>query len=231
MKEMLLRVGDGRGFVVEERRGLCLYPKRLVVTAAHCLPVIPQAPGFRRDWGETLRDLLGPPERNRPKVWAECLFADPIADIAVLGSPDDQALYEQAEAYEALVGSVVPIKIGGPFPWETPTPITLISLDGRSITGKAQHLGGRLWIDETSEPIVGGMSGSPILDQDGAAIGIVSQSSGGPDLEQHQKGMSPRLLAHLPGWLLVNLGAAKALDAERRFALAAVAPAFCKYDL
>jgi hypothetical protein len=37
--ESLVRVGDGRGFVVEERPGLCLYPKRYIITAAHCLPL------------------------------------------------------------------------------------------------------------------------------------------------------------------------------------------------
>ena len=44
-------------------------------------------------------------------VWAECLFADPIADIAVLDSPDNQELFEQAEAYEALVDSTKPLTI------------------------------------------------------------------------------------------------------------------------
>jgi hypothetical protein len=45
------------------------------------------------------------------------LFADPIADIAVLGSPDNQALSEQADFYEQLVGGVrPPIGIGNPPP-------------------------------------------------------------------------------------------------------------------
>ena len=29
-------------------------------------------------------------------VWAECLFADPVADIAVLGVPDEQYLSSEA---------------------------------------------------------------------------------------------------------------------------------------
>ena len=37
-------------------------------------------------------------------VWAECLFADPVADIAVLGVPDEQYLSSEAAAFEALVG-------------------------------------------------------------------------------------------------------------------------------
>jgi hypothetical protein len=93
-------------------------------------------------------------------------------------------------------------------------PVSLIALDGRTITGAAHHLGGRLWIDETSEPILGGMSGSPVLDKDGAAIGIVSQSSIAGDISTG--GTSPAD-PHLPGWLLVSLDAVSALNAERRF--------------
>ena len=38
-------------------------------------------------------------------VWASCLFVDPIADIAVLGQPDNQALIEEAAAFDALMVS------------------------------------------------------------------------------------------------------------------------------
>src|ERR1700730_11017654 len=48
---------------------------------------------------------------REPAICAECLFADPIADIAVVGSPDNQELGDEADAYEALVESVTPIAI------------------------------------------------------------------------------------------------------------------------
>ena len=100
----LVRVGDGRGFVVEEKRGLCLYPKRFVVTAVHCLPRIPKPPGRQESlWEETLPDVLGRLGRARPRIWAECLFIDQVGDIAVLGSPDNQEPGEQAMAHEELV--------------------------------------------------------------------------------------------------------------------------------
>jgi hypothetical protein len=44
--DLLVRVGGGRGFVVEEKRGLCFHLKRMVVTAAHCLPVVPRRAGL-----------------------------------------------------------------------------------------------------------------------------------------------------------------------------------------
>jgi hypothetical protein len=139
-------VGDGRGFVVEEKPGLCLYPKRYVVTAAHCLPTDLLTLGFGGTWGSTLRDLLSK-LGEEPSVWAECIFVDPIADIAVLCEPDNQELGEQAEAYEALTEAATSLALGRAIPWGTTVPVSLIALDGHRIAGKAKHLGDRLWIE------------------------------------------------------------------------------------
>jgi hypothetical protein len=100
----VVTVGDGRGFVIKHRHD------RLVVTAAHCLPRFPPCHGASYLEERTYSELLAPLGDDLA-VWAECLFADPIADIAVLGSPDDQELTEAAEAYEALVESATPLSI------------------------------------------------------------------------------------------------------------------------
>ena len=92
----VLRVGDGRGFVVERRSHLG-WNERIVITAAHCLPRLPPPyehllqlptphPARYLD-EETYQHLLGP-LGIEPTVWATCLFLDPVADIAVLGSPN-----------------------------------------------------------------------------------------------------------------------------------------------
>jgi hypothetical protein len=49
-------------------------------------------------------------------VWAECLFVDPIGDIAVLGPPDDQELPDESKAYDGLVKaeSVTPLTVVPP---------------------------------------------------------------------------------------------------------------------
>jgi hypothetical protein len=85
ISKSLVRVGNGRGFVVEEKVGL---RRRLVITAAHCLPAIPALRGEGDDCAETFRDLIGP-LGTKTSVWTECLSVDPIADIAVLGPPDN----------------------------------------------------------------------------------------------------------------------------------------------
>jgi hypothetical protein len=83
----VIRVGDGRGFVVERAR------QRLVLTAAHCLPHLPPANPMSHTEERTYEALLGPLGAE-PTVWAECLFADPVADIAILDGPDNQALFD-----------------------------------------------------------------------------------------------------------------------------------------
>jgi len=59
---------------------------------------------------ETYPKLLGP-LGGRRTVWAQCLFADPIADIAVLGQPDNQALGKQADAYDALLDAMTALPV------------------------------------------------------------------------------------------------------------------------
>jgi hypothetical protein len=151
----------------------------------------------------SLRGPLG----SEPSVCAECLFADPIADIAILGSPDNQALFEEAKAYEALVESAQPFTIADA-PEEGPG--WLLSLDGKwfgCTVGYIKHVDGPLYISNTQQPIADGMSGSPVISDDGAAIGIVALGSSTPlasssGCENHYGSPNPRLIRDLPGWLL-----------------------------
>src|SRR6516162_788416 len=97
----VLRVGDGRGFVVDSHNSNS-GPERIVITAAHCLPSFPPCVPAACLEEYTYRDLLGPLDAS-PAVWAECLFVDPRADVAVLGQSDNQDLDERAEAYNRLM--------------------------------------------------------------------------------------------------------------------------------
>jgi hypothetical protein len=123
-------------------------------------------------------------------AWASCLFVDPIADIAVLGQPDNQALFDEAAAFDALMDSAGTLAIAdaplqgnelvtgfGGYQFETPTPgeglARVLSLEGRWLEGRVERRGDRLSF-KPEEFFVGGMSGSPIVDATGAAIGVVS---------------------------------------------------------
>src|SRR5262245_9281897 len=212
-KRAVIAVGDGRGFVVEGRG-----EKLCVITAAHCLPHLPPPDPASNLEEVTYPNLLGRIGES-PSVWAECLFADPVADIAVLGEPDAQSLYEQNEAYCGLMPDE-PLSIGNtpqeykPILIKTSegglveakshhesltTEAWVLSLDGRWFACEVEHQpDGPLWIKNAAEPIVGGMSGSPIMSKAGAAIGVVCNSR----QTGHEGGPNPRLAAHLPGWML-----------------------------
>jgi hypothetical protein len=105
----VLRVGHGRGFVTarQNHRG---HEERIIITAAHCLPFLPPCHPARYLEEETYKRLLGPLSGKRT-VWATCLFADPIADIAVLGQPDNQALSDEADAYDQLVEDMTKLAV------------------------------------------------------------------------------------------------------------------------
>jgi hypothetical protein len=172
----VLTVGSGRGFVVKyDARG---HSARIVITAAHCLPRFPRcgdgAQGDQWDW--TYKALLGP-LGQAPTVWAECIFADPIADIAVLCEPDNQELFAEADAYNALVDAMTPLPIV-----DAPEdgPAWLLSLDRKWHRCRAQHFNGPLNITDAAAGIKGGMSGSPIITKDGAPRLASSRSAAVP---------------------------------------------------
>ena len=147
-------------------------------------------------------------------MWAKCLFADPVADIAVLGQPDNQDLHEEAQKYDELAWSVEPLAISdikacdpSERDWAKDR-VWVLSLDGEWNECMAGHIGGRSLL--TKGPIVSGMSGSPVVDDLGAAIAAISSGS-------EREHLNPRLTQSLPGWLL---SAQKKRQATRRIILA-----------
>ena len=190
-----MRVGEGRGFAVAGREG------RYIATVTHCLPLIPIA--YSASWIEdrTYKDLLSP-LGELPHIWAECLFVNPVADLALLGEPDDQALFKQSNAYTSFVESLVPLLVGGV---SKNISVWLLSIEGAwfhcRIDGK--------WITDASQDIVGGMSGSPIITTEGLAVGVITSSSstdGGKT--SREAGPNPVLIDDLPGWIVRDLGLA-----------------------
>jgi hypothetical protein len=186
----VVQVSDGRGFVIQG-------DERYIVTASHCLPRLPEPPSDIEEL--TYPALLGPLGKERT-VWAQCLFADPVADIAVLGSPDDQELSREAKAYEEMVNQAEPLSMR---PCQGEEEGWLFALDASHwFRCTMQGIKQILWIADAAEPIRGGMSGSPILAADGTAISIVCASDGAGDADTDtQGGPNPGYL-NLPGWLL-----------------------------
>ena len=190
-KEGVVRVGDGRGFVVETKRG-----ERFVLTAAHCLPHFPPCHPFSYTHERTYASLLGL-LGEKPSVWAECLFCDPIADIAVLGEPDAQ-IGDEWEEYSALIDELPALSIARLPSKAIEHSVSVLSLDGQWIAGTGRsgqrfHVQGefltkRFYMLIGIEALVAsGMSGSPILSGNGSAVALVSTGT-----------MNPILASNLP---------------------------------
>jgi hypothetical protein len=185
----VITVGDGRGFVVEGAG------ERLVITAAHCLPFLPPAQSFFEYKERTYGPLLAR-FGDQPCAWAVCRFVDPIADIAVLGPPDNP----HADEYKAVTATATALSIGDALrnPVNFWIPGRLLSLDTRRwFSCTVRHFGGPLWITHPAERVLGGMAGSPIVTEIGTAIGVVCTAAA-----PWEGGPNPRLSHHLPGWLL-----------------------------
>jgi hypothetical protein len=208
-RRSVIRVGGGRGFVVETER-----ENRFIITAAHCLPHLPPSHAASELSERTYANLIGPWDAE-PTGWAECVFVDPVADLAILGSPDGQELADQAAGYGAVSESAHPLLVAGltfvsePFtlsdgttflgPPRAESEAWLLSLDERWFPCRVTSGGRGLWIVNAAEPIRVGMSGSPVVAPGGQAIGVVCVSAGGLSFDSREGGPNPELAAHLPG--------------------------------
>lgn len=134
---------------------------------------------------------------------AECLFADPIADVAVLDEPDRQDLPEEHDAYEALIGTTHALRMSDP----KDNAAWLLSLDHQWLRCNVEHYHSAAWlIRNAAQPgIQWGMSGSPIVNHDRtAAIGIICVGFRGAfpnDTSAAEGGPNPRLATNLPAWM------------------------------
>jgi hypothetical protein len=211
--DCVVKVGDGRGFIIvyrakvppivpplkpiHGRRPLRFIEQRLVVTAAHCLALsIPcHAAAYSE---ERMCTRLGTLDGGKKDVWAECLFVDPIADIAVLGQPDEQGFSDQADAYTELTENASFTRIGiarSGRGW-------ILSLAGQWVRTTLKVNQGIGCVGLSIGPTDAGMSGSPILNDSGRAIGVVVIGAETYGQQRDLSGPHPILVRNLPGWLL-----------------------------
>lgn len=207
----VVTVGGGRGFVMEHRvyfdfgdgRGYRKLRRKVVVTASHCLPHAPEVMSSVDYQLATYPKLLGP-LGEEPSVWTQCLFSDPVADVAVLGEPDNQDLSDEWDGYHALTGHRKPFTTATPESGEA----YMLALDG--VTWNPTNLEVHITIGgnglSTGETL-GGQSGSPILDRRGRAVALVSMgrettTKGVRKPMERWNGPQPILKLALPPWLL-----------------------------
>jgi hypothetical protein len=202
----IVQVGDGRGFIVSAGE------TRFVITAAHCLPEHP-SPHLANGISDlTYPNIIGRLGATRRTIWAELVVDDVASDIAVLTEPDGQELYDQCRRYETFTRPAMMIgrapELLPPQQWQDGhgAPAFVLSLDGQWQACTVQNRNGRfLWMVE-SHYSRSGMSGSPIVDQSGAAIGLISTSGS-------SSSVNPMLMDCLPLWLSRQMDKAEAVSA------------------
>lgn len=217
----VIQVGAGRGFVMETKYRIpqeyrrahnlrAFVTGRIVVTAAHCLPSLPE-PDLGLSGYERSYNVLGPLRTSDPSITTQCLFADPVADIAVLGKPDDQDDTEEiGRAFDELTENAEVLPISNA-PHEM-TIAWLLSLDGHwqpcklEVFTSPASTGIHHTSLHISEGVIApGMSGSPILLDDGSAISVISIASGKNESLLTEIGPQPLLIDCLPAALVSQL--------------------------
>jgi Trypsin-like peptidase domain len=191
----VVQVGNGRGFIVGTDRA------RYVITAAHCLPRSRYpSPHLANSVNElTFPRIIGP-LGSKGTIWAELCALSLTDDLAVFTEPDGQELCSQNDEYEQFTETAItvgePPPIVPPYEWdsEAGAPARVLSLDC-SWLPRTVYSNGR-FLTTRGTKIESGMSGSPILNSDGDAIGLIS-TSGGYEMSYWH----PSLMGCLPRWL------------------------------
>lgn len=155
--------GNGRAFLVAGG---------YLLTAAHCVD-------FDLEGGLALGDYLlqfvetvsGQRFRVSP------VMIDPVSDLAVLGFPDNQEFGEDCQGFQDFIDETSPIEIAFESP-STDDELCIFTHLRTWIYGKAwisdfTSNPSSLWV-EMAEPVIGGTSGSAVLNQSGKAIAVVS---------------------------------------------------------
>ncbi|MGC1685354.1 MAG: serine protease [Candidatus Acidiferrales bacterium] len=204
--ESVITVDKGRGFIIEHRtlfdfgHGFKRLRRKLVVTASHCLPDPPKMPCY--SYQEVTYENLLAPLGEKPSMWAECLFFDPVSDLAILGEPDNQRHGDQNDAYVALVDGREPFKIAAPVTGDG----YMLSLDKVSWQPTPLNVHVNIWgVGLSTGPTYAGQSGSPIVDASGRAVAVVSigsESLTGGSRTPMESGPQPILKFRLPSWVL-----------------------------
>lgn len=167
----------------------------LILTAAHC---IDWSPGGGMVLGDFFLETIVCDGR---RIRGAVLAVEPVSDIAVLGSPHDQAFPSDALAYEDTLELVEPVEVSTEdFDLFRDIPAAVYTHEGTWLEVMVQQCSDGascLWLEST-EQIEPGTSGSPILDQGGHLLGVVSNTSIG----HGSTGNFPRPHLALPVWVV-----------------------------
>jgi S1-C subfamily serine protease len=188
-----------------------LVPGGFIVTAARCV-------GWTPECSMTLGGCLPEPivTADGRKILAGPLAVEPVADLAVLGTVDDQTFSKEAAAFAAFCEDTPPVRLAiDTLKAFVPLPAYVFTHDRGVIIPATLRLvragSASLWL-HSDYRISRGTSGSPVVTEDGRLWGIISTMGAGPEEEACQ-GFIPSVHLAGPAWLVRQMVSA---DAWRR---------------
>jgi V8-like Glu-specific endopeptidase len=198
------RAAVERGLVIISSRGVGLASgfyigNGFLITNCHCLPRTPDP----REQDDMVVVTVKTLATRSKSAKAAAIYADPCGDIAVLGPLDEQAFSHEADKYRTLIEKLPPVKINvRALSRLTKFRVHVRSVKGKWLSGQAFVAGyeGRtltVQLEDKKARIPGGTSGSPVVNDDGLAVGVLKIGA-----ETSAEYSALALPDYLPMWLL-----------------------------
>ena len=181
----------------------------LILTAAHCVTF--SLKGYMT-MGEHYMEEIKTKDGALLQV---CSWAvEPVSDIAVLGALDEQECSKEVEAFKEFCEQTKPVPIfKGILAVRESIKVYVYTHLGTWLHGKVTQFSTQNFHQvclEAEEAIIGGTSGSPIVNEEGELVGIVSTSGEKPESPTRgYVGNTPRPLLALPTWICHQIESAK----------------------
>jgi S1-C subfamily serine protease len=190
-----------------------------IVTAAHCIECT-AAEGMLAAMGSGFHGKAQTAAGR--ELLLDVLAIEPVADIAILGSPDNQAIPDEAETFAEFIAATKPVPLYrgkwiptdvhetcGPGKYTLPALVYNLDRSWVKATASVVQPGQPMLFLESERHIECGASGGPIVTPDGQLIGVVSH--GPKPTTRGKKGpfndAAARPLFALPVWAVEAIGA------------------------
>jgi hypothetical protein len=185
-----------------------------ILTAAHCISANYDGRMAQGDY------FIEEIETTRGKLKATPYAVEPVSDIAVLGPLDDQEFCDEVTQFEDFCEKTKPLRLClKKFAWRFEFPIWIYTHKKTWIKGKAENFSikknpSTISI-KTDKNIEGGTSGSPIINEQGELVAVVSTGGGNLEVDHDgnfympisREGNSPLPKFALPVWLYQEITA------------------------